>query len=82
MLQACRACMLHAFTILEGINLYSLQDLTGKEILGRIYKLELLKVHYDPDDRKIKKIILKRKTANLVEFEDYPAGSREEVRKK
>ena len=47
------------------VNLYSLQDLTGKEILGRIYEPELLKVHYDTDDRKIKKIISKRKTGNF-----------------
>ena len=58
------------------INLYSLQDLTGKEILGRIYEPQLLKVHYDPDDRKIKKIISKRKTGNFVELEDYPSGHR------
>ena len=64
------------------INLYSLHDLMGKEILGRIYEPELLKVHYDPDHRKIKKIISKGKIGNLVEFEDYPSGYREEVRKK
>lgn len=59
-----------------GINLYALQDLTGEKIEGKYYEQELKEAHFDEKQRKVKKVLSKRKSGDLVSFYDYSKKKR------